>query len=186
MIVMPETVCWWTTRKSRPPPSSSAPRATAVAAIRGELDSLPCGQRVEGLQANSVWWWTTRQRFENQENDSVAGLSNNQLSARRNLEQYLGKKAEGMLERALGPGQAVVRVAAEINWDTITRTEEKFDPDGQVARSTTLNDETTTTTTDAGGGAAGVASNVANSDTNATSSSTSNNSQTKKKVTQSQ
>ena len=37
-----------------------------------------------------------------------------------------------MLEKVLGPGQAVVRVSAEINWDTVTRTEEKFDPDGQV------------------------------------------------------
>lgn len=143
---------------------------------------------VEGLQANSVSVVDNLGNVlsENQENDSIAGLSNNQLSARRNLEQYLGKKAEGMLERALGPGQAVVRVAAEINWDTITRTEETFDPEGQVARSTTLNDETTTSTTDAGGGAAGVASNVANADTNATSAGALNNSQTKKKVTQSQ
>ena len=142
---------------------------------------------VEGLQANSVSVVDNLGNVlsENQENDSVAGLSNNQLSARRNLEQYLGKKAEGMLERALGPGQAVVRVAAEINWDTITRTEETFDPDSQVARSTTLNDETTTSTTDPNGGAAGVASNVANADTNGVSLA-SNNSQTKKKVTQSQ
>jgi len=143
---------------------------------------------VEGLQANSVSVVDNLGNVlsENQENDSAAGLSNNQLSARRNLEQYLGKKAEGMLERALGPGQAVVRVAAEINWDTVTRTEETFDPDSQVARSTTLNDETTTSTTDASAGAAGVASNVANGDTNNAASGASNNSQTKKKVTQSQ
>jgi flagellar M-ring protein FliF len=143
---------------------------------------------VEGLQANSVSVVDNLGNVlsENQENDSVAGLSNNQLSARRNLEQYLSKKAEGMLERALGPGQAVVRVAADINWDTITRTEETFDPDSQVARSTTLNDETTTSTTDPNGGAAGVASNIANADTNGVSLGASNNSQTKKKVTQSQ
>jgi len=144
---------------------------------------------VEGLQANSVSVVDNLGNVlsENQENDSIAGLSNNQLSARRNLEQYLGKKAEGMLERALGVGQAIVRVSAEINWDTITRTEEKFDPDGQVARSTTLNDETTTSTTaDAGGasGAAGVASNTG--DTNSPAAGPVNNSLTKKKVTQSQ
>lgn len=147
---------------------------------------------VEGLQANSVSVVDNLGNVlsENQENDSIAGLSNNQLNARRNLEQYLGKKAEGMLERVLGPGQAIVRVAAEINWDTTTRTEEKFDPDGQVARSTTLNDETTTTSTaDAGGaasGAAGVASNIAGGDTNSAAGSPSSSSQTKKKVTQSQ
>ena len=159
---------------------------------------------VEGLQANSVSVVDNLGNVlsENQEDDSVAGMSNNQLSARRNLEQYLAKKAEGMLEMALGPGQAIVRVAAELNWDTITRTEEKFDPDGQVARSTTLNDETTTTTSggsgdsssSAGGGnaggPAGVASNTANNPADANSGSTSqsntSNSQTKKKVTQSQ
>ena len=158
--------------------------ASAVNSIR-----FLVANAVEGLQANSVSVVDNLGNVlsENQENDSVAGLSNNQLSARRNLEQYLGKKAEGMLEKALGSGQAIVRVAAEINWDTITRTEEKFDPDGQVARSTTLNDETTTTTsTDANGGAAGVASNVANADTNGPSANPSSNSQTKKKVTQSQ
>lgn len=159
---------------------------------------------VEGLQANSVSVVDNLGNVlsENQEEDSVAGMSNNQLSARRNLEQYLSKKAEGMLEKVLGPGQAIVRVAAEINWDTITRTEEKFDPDGQVARSTTLNDETTTTTTSgagdsnnsngnsAAGGPAGVASNTANgaadNGNSSTTQSTASNSQTKKKVTQSQ
>jgi flagellar M-ring protein FliF len=146
---------------------------------------------VEGLQANSISVVDHLGNVlsENSEENSVAGMSNNQLSARRNLEQYLGKKAEGMLEKALGPGQAIVRVAAEINWDTITRTEEKYDPDGQVARSTTLNDETTTSTTgDSGGGVAGVASNIAGADTNSAAggASPANNSQTKKKVTQSQ
>lgn len=124
---------------------------------------------------------------DNSDNDSAAGLSNNQLTARRNLEQYLGRKAEGMLDTVLGPGQAVVRVAADLNWDTTTRVEEKYDPEGQVARSTTLNDETTTTTTaDANGGAAGVASNVANTDTNGPSANPVTSSQTKKKVTENQ
>lgn len=157
---------------------------------------------VEGLQANnvSIVDHLGNVLTENQENDTAAGLSNNQLTARRNLEAYLAKKAEGMLEKALGPGQAIVRVSTDINWDTITRTEEKYDPDGQVARSTTLNDETTTTSTaDANGGAVGVASNVPqevraekgegradNLSPQPSTLSTQNNSQTKKKVTQSQ
>jgi flagellar M-ring protein FliF len=143
---------------------------------------------VEGLQANSVSVVDNLGNVlsENQDRDSTAGLSSHQLNARRELEQYLARKAEGMLEKALGPGQAIVRVSADINWDTVSRTEEKYDPDGQVARSTTLNDETTTASTaDSNGGAAGVASNTAISDTNSPSSPLSN-TQTKKKVTQSQ
>src|SRR5579863_10278625 len=74
---------------------------------------------VEGLQANNVSVVDNLGNVlsENQENDSIAGLSGNQLGARRNFEQYLSKKAEGMLEKVLGPGQAVVRVSTEINWD---------------------------------------------------------------------
>jgi flagellar M-ring protein FliF len=77
---------------------------------------------VEGLQVNNVSVVDNQGNVlsENEENDSVAGLSNNQLTARRNFEQYLTKKAEGMLEKVLGPGQAVVRVSADLNWDTIT------------------------------------------------------------------
>lgn len=175
--------------------------ASAVNSIR-----FLVANAVEGLQANSVSVVDNLGNVlsENQEEDSVVGMSNNQLTARRNTEQYLAKKAEGMLEKVLGPGQAIVRVAAEINWDTITRTEEKYDPDGQVARSTTLNDETTTTTSAGGGdsssagggsggnagGPAGVASNTANgaadSGNSTTTQSNTSNSQTKKKVTQSQ
>jgi flagellar M-ring protein FliF len=156
--------------------------ASAVNSIR-----FLVANAVENLQASSVSVVDHLGNVltENNDNDSAAGLSNNQLSARRSMEQYLSKKAEGMLEQALGAGQAIVRVSAEINWDTVTRTEEKYDPDGQVARSTTLNDETTTSTTDGGsGGGTGAAGN--SGDTNGPSSGPVNNSQTKKKVTQSQ
>lgn len=192
MIVMPENRLLIDTQKK--------PTASVFVRTRGN-GQLPSSainsirflvaNAVEGLQANSVSVVDHLGNVlsENSEENSVAGMSNNQLAARRNLEQYLSKKAEGMLEKALGSGQAIVRVAAEINWDTITRTEEKYDPDGQVARSTTLNDETTTSTTgDSGGGVAGIASNIAGADTNSAAggASPANNSQTKKKVTQSQ
>jgi flagellar M-ring protein FliF len=87
---------------------------------------------------------------ENTDNDSITGLTSTQLTARRNLEQYLGKKAQDMLEKVVGPGQAIVRVSADINFDTVTRTEEKFDPDGQVIRTQTKNDENNDSTTSAG------------------------------------
>src|SRR6185369_1371914 len=116
---------------------------------------------VEGLQANFVSVIDNQGNVlsENNENDSFAGMTTVQLAARRNLEQYLGKKAEGMLEKVLGPGQAVVRVSAEINWNTVSTTEEKFDPDGQVARSSTINDENTDSSTSTTTGAPGIASN---------------------------
>ena len=144
---------------------------------------------VEGLQANSVSVVDNQGNVlsQNQENDSVAGLSDNQLGARRNLEQYLTKKAEGMLEKVLGPGQAVVRVSADINWDTVTKTEEKFDPDSKVERSTTINDDTTESTISPTGGSPGSSANGSgdkdSTTTNAVAAAPVNGSHTHKKTT---
>jgi flagellar M-ring protein FliF len=140
---------------------------------------------VEGLQANNVSVVDNLGNVlsENQENDSVAGLSANQLGARRNLEQYLAKKAEGMLQAVLGPGQAVVRVSADINWDTITRTEEKFDPDGQVARTSTINDENSDSATAAPGGVAGMNPAAADAGGSNAPAGPLNSTRTRKKVT---
>jgi flagellar M-ring protein FliF len=141
---------------------------------------------VEGLQVNNVSVVDNLGNVlsENEESDSIAGLSNNQLTARRNFEQYLTKKAQGMLEQVLGAGQAVVRVSADLNWDTTTRKEEKFDPDGQVVRISTINDENTETANNSGGGGPpGAAANSSETNTNAAAAAPGNRSKTTKKVT---
>ncbi len=125
---------------------------------------------VEGLKPNNVSIVDNLGNVlsENTDNDSLTGLTTTQLTARRNLEQYLGKKGQDVLEKVLGPGQAIVRVSADINFDTITRTEEKFDPDGQVIRTQTKNDENNDSSTSNGENTpAGLTSNVA-TDTNST------------------
>jgi len=142
---------------------------------------------VEGLQPNSVSIVDNLGNVlsENHEDDSLVGLTSNQLGARKNLEQYLSHKAEGMLETVLGAGQAVVRVSADINYDTLSRTEEKFDPEGQVLRIATINDENTETAGGpTAGGTAGAAANSSTT-TNATVAAANVNS-TKKKVTSNQ
>ena len=119
---------------------------------------------VEGLKANHVSVVDNLGNVlsENTDDTSGVGLSNTQLTARRSLEQYLSKNAQDMLEKVLGPGQAIVRVTAEINYDTLSRTEEKFDPDGQVIRTQTKNDESTDSATTAPGSPpAGITANTA-------------------------
>ena len=139
---------------------------------------------VEGLKANFVTVIDNQGTplSENSEEDSLGGVTTSQLEARRNLELYMAKKAEGMLEKVLGLGQAIVRVSAEINFDTMTRTEEKFDPDGQVIRSQTKNDENTDTTNADGGATVGVAANTPG-DTNAAQQASSPRNNTKNKKT---
>jgi flagellar M-ring protein FliF len=125
---------------------------------------------VEGLKPNHVTVVDNLGNVlsENSDNDSLSGLTSTQLAARRNLEQYLGKKAQDVLEKVLGPGQAIIRVSADINYDTVSKTEEKFDPDGQVLRSQTKNDENTDSLTSTPSAPVGISANTG-SDTNTAS-----------------
>jgi flagellar M-ring protein FliF len=188
MIVMPENRLLVDNQK-KPTASvfvrvkgSTSLTASSVNSIR-----FLVANSVEGLQANSVSVVDNRGNVlsENTENDSVTGLTTGQLGVRHGLEQYLARQAETMLEKVLGPGQAVVRVAAEINFDTTTRTEEKFDPEGQVVRTSTSNDEKTDSTTANNSGAVGVAAN-ATAETNNATSATANNTHTQKKIVNNQ
>lgn len=141
---------------------------------------------VEGLKPNHVTVIDNLGNVlsENTDNDSLSGLTGTQLAARRNLEQYLAKKAQDMLEKVLGPGQAIVRVAAEINYDTITRSEEKFDPEGQVLRTQTKTDENTDALTSSSSTPSGISANTA-TETNSTASAATpvNSTKNKKAVT---
>ncbi len=131
---------------------------------------------VEGLKPNHV---AVVDNFgnvlaENTDDNSLTGLSDTQLAARRNLEQYLSKKAQDMLDKVVGPGQAVVRVSADINYDTLTQTQVKYDPDGQVVLNETKNDENNNSTTTATASSpVGITSNIStNQVTTQTSSQT--------------
>jgi len=117
---------------------------------------------VEGLKPNHVSVVDNLGNVlsENTDDDSLTGLTSTQLAARRNLEQYLAKKAQDMLDKVLGPGQAIVRVSADINYDTLTRSDEKYDPDGQVATMQTKQDQTTDTSTTANTTPVGITSNT--------------------------
>jgi flagellar M-ring protein FliF len=174
------------------------PTASVFVRVRGNATLPPqtveairflVANAVEGLVVGNVSVVDNQGNVLSGENesDSIAGLSTTQLTARKNFEQYLAKKTEGMLEKVLGPGQSVVRVAAEINFDSLTRTEEKFDPDGQVVRISTINDENVESTGSGGaGGAPGVITD-ANTETNVTAGGSNPQfNRTRKKVTNNQ
>jgi flagellar M-ring protein FliF len=169
------------------------PTASVFVKIRGraELSSMAINSirflvanSVEGLQPNHVTVVDNRGNVlsPNTEEDSVVGLSSSQLAIRQNLEKYLSKQAESALNFFLGPGQAVVRVAAEVNYDTINRTEVKIDPDGSVPKSITIKDDKTVSATSAGGGVAGLIPN-ANAETNNTAGPVNNSNNSTKMTT---
>jgi flagellar M-ring protein FliF len=140
---------------------------------------------VEGLKPNHVTVVDNLGNVlsENSDNDSLSGLTSTQLAARRNLEQYLGKKAQDMLEKVLGPGQAIVRVSAEINYDTVTKNEEKFDPEGQVLRSQTKTDENNDASTSTTSVPSGVSANSNSESNTAVVATPQNNTKNKRAVT---
>jgi flagellar M-ring protein FliF len=163
MIVLPENRLLLD--RNRKPTASVYVRVRGNSPLPGQaVNSIRflVANAVEGLSPNFVTVVDNQGNTlsENVEDDSITGLTGTQLTARRNLEQYLGKKVEGMLEKVLGPGQAIVRVAADLNYDTVTAVEEKFDPEGQVIRSETKNDENVDTSQAASTEAVGVSANT--------------------------
>lgn len=128
---------------------------------------------VEGLKPNRV---SVVDNFGNvlsgnSEDPSLSGLTASQLAVRRELEQYLARKAQDILDKVVGQGQAVVRVAADINFDTLTRTEERYDPDAQVIKTQTKNEENNDTVTSSPTVPVGVTANTA-TETNTTTAAT--------------
>jgi flagellar M-ring protein FliF len=100
--------------------------------------------------------------------DNVISQSNGQLSMRKAVETHLREKAQSMLDQVLGPGQAVVQIAAELNFDAIQQTSETYDPKSSVLRSETTSTENNVSRT-AGeqGSAVGARTNSETQDPNA-------------------
>ena len=105
---------------------------------------LLVARAVEGLVPDRVSVTNTNGELLSSEPEGEASgfLSDRQLDTQRQLESYLSRKVENMLTTVLGPGQAVVRVSAEINRETKTESTVKYDEDS-VPRSTTETIENT-------------------------------------------
>jgi flagellar M-ring protein FliF len=74
--------------------------------------------------------------------ESVAGLSKGQLETQRRIEDYLAKKSQSLLEGVLGPGKAIVKVNAEVDFRQIDETKETYDPNNTAVRSEERVEET--------------------------------------------
>jgi flagellar M-ring protein FliF len=104
---------------------------------------------VEGLAPERITVVDTSGRVLSLGNDrGLASLTSTQLETKAAIESDLERRVTTMLEQVLGPGKASVRVAAQLNFDQIERTEERFDPNSvvrQEQRSTESTQGTTTT-----------------------------------------
>ncbi|MEO5338359.1 MAG: flagellar M-ring protein FliF [Magnetospirillum sp. WYHS-4] len=57
------------------------------------------------------------------------------------FERRMARTIEDLLEKSAGFGKVRAEVSAEMDYDRVATTEEKFDPDGQVVRSTQTDEE---------------------------------------------
>ena len=89
--------------------------------------------------------------------DSVEGGTT--FEYQQTLERTLESKATEVLERIVGAGRAVVRVRATLDFSREERTEELYNPDGQVVRSEESLNEIRQNGGNRVGGAAGAAAN---------------------------
>jgi flagellar M-ring protein FliF len=87
---------------------------------------------------------------------------------RQKTEARLAQAVEMMLERSLGPGHVHAEASIRMNFDKVNETQEKYDPDGSVVRSTqnvTSNNKTTDRT-----GPVSLQNNLPNADAGAPAS----------------
>ncbi len=97
---------------------------------------------IEGLDPSQITVVDTSGRILSKRNDAslIGQMSTNQLEYQRNLEEGYKRKIQGMLEEVLGLNKAIARVSADIDFQQVDITEERFDPNG-VVRSEQKNSE---------------------------------------------
>lgn len=77
--------------------------------------------------------------------DGQFASGNTQIQLRQRMEAYLTERGQSMLDRVLGPGNAILRVATEHDFDRILRESELLDPDSRIVIS---EEQRTTVNTD--------------------------------------
>ena len=144
--------------------------ASVVTRLRAGWDLEPAQVRgivhlvassVEGLDVAQVTLVDNRGRLLAPQPDMDLGGNGPgpSLGASRRVEKELEGQIESILGRTVGLGRVVAKVSAELDWTQTEKTEELFDPDSQVARSTQRDSETASDSS----GEGGVAGIVANS-----------------------
>lgn len=97
------------------------------------MTSLVAGS-VEGLDSGSI---TVLDQNGNRLTDSAMGDSDyasgsQQISLRKKTEAYLTDRGQTMLDRVLGPGNSILRVAAEHDFERLSRESDMIDPDSRT------------------------------------------------------
>jgi len=110
------------------------------------ISSLIAGS-VEGLNKTAITIIDqTGKRLTNiakQDSDEYADAKN-WMKSQQQTEHYLTKRGQTMLDRVLGPGNSIVRVSVDQNFDSVVRKSNKVDPESRTLISEQKKQETHT------------------------------------------
>lgn len=122
------------------------PTASVVLRLRGSAIQANQVAAIQNLVASAVPGLTTDQisivdhtgrlhaRGGGSDDDGLSGANGEE--ARQRYEARIARSIEKLLESTIGFGGVRAEVSAEIDFDRVTTTDESYDPDGQVVRST--------------------------------------------------
>ncbi len=130
------------------------PTASVILKLKGRSTPKPItiqaishlvASSVEGLTPENITIVDTYGRIlsDNQDPNNMMTLSATQLEFTQKVEQYLTKKVQSMLDQAVGPGNAVVRVTADLNFTQVEKNIEQYDPENPSVRSEEIEEEST-------------------------------------------
>lgn len=148
-----------------------APTASVLLKLKAGSELTP--QQIKGI-ANLVAGSVERLTPENvtiidtkgntlnskKDNDVIGGADVTRIEYQRKIEKGYEEQIESMLAEVLGPGKAVARVTADLDFSKYEKEEESYDPGGQVTRSERSIEEAAGASAE--GGVPGVVSNLTN------------------------
>ena len=141
-VVMPEPSLF--VEEEQPPTASIMlrlrPRMTlSQEQIKGVQNLV--ASSVEGLHFRNITVVDNEGNPLSEEVDPLAGATTKQLEIQRNVEHYLEARAQDVLDKVLGPDQAVVRISVDLSFDQTEETIESFDSENPVLLSEDRSEE---------------------------------------------
>lgn len=138
-LVLPERELF---RRERKDPSASIVLSVRGQLSNGEIRAIQhlVASAIEGLTPTRVSIVDDQGNLlaSGTEDDAVGAMSGQAAERTLAYENRLRTRLEDMLANVVGAGRARVEVSAEVDFNRSTTTQETFDPDGQVVRSTQL------------------------------------------------
>ena len=96
---------------------------------------------VEGLDPKNITVLDNAGHLLSEEVDPLAQMTTKQIEAQRNVERYMQREVQEVLDLVLGPDQAKLKVSVDLDFREVQEEVERYDPANTVLRSEERNEE---------------------------------------------